>query len=152
MGRPVITTDWVGCRETVRDGVNGFLVPPRDVQQLAEVMQRFIKQPELIERMGQEGRRLAEQRFDVRVTNREILRAMGVLGPAAVPTSEPIPDSIPDLRLTTSGLRQSGAGQPVLLKQAGQLQGSAIMARSTHDLDAKRQALGIMPNRRNRSR
>jgi glycosyltransferase involved in cell wall biosynthesis len=36
VGRPIITTDWVGCRETVVDGVNGFLVPPKDVPALVD--------------------------------------------------------------------------------------------------------------------
>jgi glycosyltransferase involved in cell wall biosynthesis len=48
MARPVITTDAPGCRETVVDGVNGFLVPPRDVDALVRAMERFILQPDLI--------------------------------------------------------------------------------------------------------
>jgi glycosyltransferase involved in cell wall biosynthesis len=76
MGRAVITTDVPGCRETVVDGVNGFLVPPRDVTALAAVMQRFIDEPELIERMGLESRRLAEERFDVRRANAIIMGSL----------------------------------------------------------------------------
>lgn len=76
MGRPVITTDWVGCRETVRDGVNGYLVPPRDPEALALAMQRFVEAPDLISKMGSEGRRIAEERFDVNVINRQMLDAM----------------------------------------------------------------------------
>jgi len=49
MGRPVITTDAPGCRETVEEGVNGFLVPVKDSQALAEAMEKFIEQPERIE-------------------------------------------------------------------------------------------------------
>ncbi len=79
MARPVITTDAPGCRETVVDGVNGFLVPPRDPQALAEAMERFILHPELIERMGQASRRLAEERFDVRRANLRIMEEMGLL-------------------------------------------------------------------------
>ncbi|MEW6694009.1 MAG: glycosyltransferase family 4 protein [Pseudomonadota bacterium] len=75
MGRPVITTDVPGCRETVIDGVNGFLVPPRDVQALTAAMLRFVQEPALIGRMGQESRRLAEQRFDVRRANAILMRA-----------------------------------------------------------------------------
>jgi len=60
MGRPIITTDAPGCRETVIPGVNGFLVPVRDVDALVSAMERFIKEPELIERMGKESRRIAE--------------------------------------------------------------------------------------------
>ncbi len=64
MGRPVITTDVPGCRETVVNGLNGFLVPPRDPVALAEAMERFIIQPDLIRSMGLESRKLAEERFD----------------------------------------------------------------------------------------
>ena len=79
LGRPVITTNWVGCRDTVQDGITGFLVPPRDHASLAAAMLRFIRSPALIERMGREGRKLAEERFDVRRTNARILRTLGLL-------------------------------------------------------------------------
>jgi len=80
MARPVITTDAPGCRETVIDGVNGFLVPPRDVDALIAAMERFILQPELIVSMGQASRKLAEERFDVHKINRRILAVLGVAG------------------------------------------------------------------------
>lgn len=76
MGRPVITTDAPGCRETVIDGLNGFLVPPRDVQALVQAMLRFIEQPQRIETMGHASRRLAEERFDVRRANQIIMDAL----------------------------------------------------------------------------
>jgi glycosyltransferase involved in cell wall biosynthesis len=78
MARPVITTDAPGCRETVIEGVNGFLVPPRDVDALAVAMERFIQQPELILTMGQASRKLAEERFDVHKINQRILEVMGI--------------------------------------------------------------------------
>ena len=78
MARPVITTDAPGCRETVIDGVNGFLVPPRDVDALVRAMERFIQQPELILTMGQASRKLAEERFDVHKINQRILEVMGI--------------------------------------------------------------------------
>jgi glycosyltransferase involved in cell wall biosynthesis len=77
MARPVITTDVPGCRETVIDGINGFLVPPRDVDGLVAAMERFIRQPDLIITMGQASRKLAEERFDVQKINAIILQAMG---------------------------------------------------------------------------
>ena len=77
-GKPIITTDWVGCRETVIDGVNGFLVPVKNASALAAVMLRFIEEPSLIPRMGAESRRIAETRFDVREINTRILRAMDI--------------------------------------------------------------------------
>jgi glycosyltransferase involved in cell wall biosynthesis len=78
MARPVITTDAPGCRETVIDGVNGFLVPPRDVDALVRAMERFVQQPELIVEMGQASRKLAEERFDVHKINQRILEVMGI--------------------------------------------------------------------------
>jgi len=76
MGRPVITTDVPGCRETVEQGVNGFMVPVRDAEALAEAMLIYIKQPELIAPMGAASRRMAEAKFDVHKINAEILKIM----------------------------------------------------------------------------
>lgn len=78
MGRPVITTDVPGCRETVVDGCNGFLVPPRDPAALAAAMARFIDEPDLATRMGSSSRAMAEQRFDVHQINALILRELGL--------------------------------------------------------------------------
>jgi glycosyltransferase involved in cell wall biosynthesis len=78
MARPVITTDAPGCRETVIDGKNGFLVPVRDPGALAAAMERFILQSDLIDEMGQASRRIAEERFDVRKINQVILQEMDI--------------------------------------------------------------------------
>nr|CAD6596168.1 glycosyltransferase family 1 protein [Rhizobium sp. Khangiran2] len=78
MARPIITTDWVGCRDTVVHGRNGFLVQPRDIETLASAMQRFIHEPHLIPEMGRQSRILAEERFDVRKVNVKILETMGL--------------------------------------------------------------------------
>ena len=77
-GRAIITTDAPGCRETVIEGVNGFLVPVQDCDALAGAMFKFIEQPELIEKMGTASRKLAEEKFDVNKVNRVILEAMGL--------------------------------------------------------------------------
>lgn len=69
MARPVITTDVPGCRETIEDGVNGFRVPVRNAQALAQAMLCFVREPDLIGSMGGASRRLAEERFDVRRVN-----------------------------------------------------------------------------------
>lgn len=69
MGRPVITTDVPGCRETVEDGVNGYLVRVRDAEALAQAMLRFVREPALISTMGAASRRMAESRFDVHDVN-----------------------------------------------------------------------------------
>lgn len=78
MGRPIITTDAPGCRETVQSGKNGYLVPMHDSRQLAEAMERFIINPASIPSMGAASRRLAEEKFDVREVNRTILQSLGL--------------------------------------------------------------------------
>ena len=76
MGRAIVTTDAPGCRETVRQGVNGYLVPVRDAGALAQAMARFVEEPGLIPAMGRESRRIAEEKYDVHKVNRVILQAM----------------------------------------------------------------------------
>ena len=83
MGRPVVTTDAPGCRDTVEEGVNGFRVPVRDSLALAAAMECFAGEPGLIRTMGVASRRLAEERFDVRKINRTILETLGVETPGA---------------------------------------------------------------------
>lgn len=79
MGRPIITTDAPGCRETVIDGKNGFLVPVKDVDALKSAMEKFILEPDLISQMGKQSRIIAEEKYDVRKVNRAILKEMGLL-------------------------------------------------------------------------
>ena len=62
-GRPIITTDTPGCREIVRDGENGILVPPRDAAALADAIERLVRDPLLRARMGACGRRRVEEEF-----------------------------------------------------------------------------------------
>lgn len=76
VGRPIITTDAPGCRETVVDGENGFLVPPRTSAPLAEAMQRFLEHPELLPRMARASRDRVEAKYEVGQVNRVILRTM----------------------------------------------------------------------------
>lgn len=78
MGRPIITTDAPGCRETVMDGYNGYLVPVKAVEELAAAMERFIVNPALIIEMGKASRQLVEEKFDVDAVNQSMLEAMGL--------------------------------------------------------------------------
>jgi glycosyltransferase involved in cell wall biosynthesis len=78
MARPVITTDAPGCRETVEEGINGFLVPPRDAGALADAMERLIRGRDRLEPMARASRTLAERKFDVHTVNRAILEAAGL--------------------------------------------------------------------------
>ncbi len=72
-GRPIITTDAPGCRETVLPGENGLLVPPRDADALADACIRLADDRERLVRMGAASRKLAESRFDVRAVNATLL-------------------------------------------------------------------------------
>ena len=78
MGRAIITTDTPGCRETVVDGDNGFLVPVKDAAALANAMLKFIEQPELIAKMGKRSREVAEQKYDVEIVNKQMLEGLGL--------------------------------------------------------------------------
>ncbi|ORI09833.1 glycosyl transferase family 1 [Campylobacter concisus] len=74
IGRVVITTNSVGCRETVEDGVNGFLVPSFDSKILAQKMIYFIQNPEMIVQMGIESRKIAEVKFNINEKNERLAK------------------------------------------------------------------------------
>jgi glycosyltransferase involved in cell wall biosynthesis len=78
MGRAIVTTDAPGCRQTVVDRTNGLLVTPRDAASLHDAMERFVREAGLAERMGQQSRRLAEQRFDVKHVNAKLMSFAGL--------------------------------------------------------------------------
>ena len=75
-GRAIITTDAPGCRETVIDGQNGYLVPIKDVDALCVKMTYFIDNPDNAYVMGVQGRRMAERIFDVKIVNKIICETM----------------------------------------------------------------------------
>ncbi len=77
-GRAIITTDAIGCRETI-NGKNGFMVPVQNAEALAEKMIWCIEHPQEVCAMGLESRRYAEERFDVKIVNHTILTVMGLL-------------------------------------------------------------------------
>lgn len=78
MGKPVITTDWRGCRDTVTNEVNGFLIPPQDAKALAQAMARFLEDVMLAPRLGAASRRLAIQKFNVDDVNAQVMLALGI--------------------------------------------------------------------------
>lgn len=77
-GRAVITCDSPGCRETVIDGVNGWLIRPGDAADLARRMQAFVSDPRLIGRMGRAGRAMVLERFTTDFVNRQMLEEMPI--------------------------------------------------------------------------
>ncbi|MFA5983872.1 MAG: glycosyltransferase family 4 protein [Methylococcaceae bacterium] len=62
-GRPIITTNMPGCREIVRQGINGFLISPHDVDALGQALLALINNPELRLSMGAQGRELVVSQF-----------------------------------------------------------------------------------------
>lgn len=73
IGRAIITTNSVGCKETVVDGINGYLVPICDVKALINKMGLFINNPNLIDKMGKESRKIAEQKYNVKDVNKRLI-------------------------------------------------------------------------------
>ncbi|WP_330217497.1 glycosyltransferase [Photobacterium kishitanii] len=78
MGRPILTTDVPGCRETVMNGENGWLVEKANFEQLAERMIWFIENQDQWKVMGQKSYSIANEKFDVHKVNAEILKIMGI--------------------------------------------------------------------------
>lgn len=69
MGKAIITTDVPGCRDTVIDGVNGFLVPLWDVKTLSEKMIYFVENKNQIGVMGEKSYEIAQKNYDVKIVN-----------------------------------------------------------------------------------
>ena len=76
IGRAVVTTDAPGCRETVVHGENGFLVPVANGAMLAGALMRFLENPALIRAFGRASRKIAEQKYDVRLVNQMLIERM----------------------------------------------------------------------------
>lgn len=72
-GRPIVASDTPGCRAVVRPGENGLLVPPRDARALADALRSLLVDASARARMGEAGRRIAEDRFSVRAVVRATL-------------------------------------------------------------------------------
>jgi len=72
-GNPIITTDSVGCRESVKEGVNGKLIEPQNLEALIDAMEFFIINPDKIKEMGINSRKYAEERFDVDIINNDLI-------------------------------------------------------------------------------
>jgi len=78
-GRPIITTDVPGCRETVIHEKNGLLIPPRDSVALANAMIRLLKEKDKnIKRMAKEGFLIAKNKFEISKVNKKMLDIMSL--------------------------------------------------------------------------
>ena len=75
-GRPIITCDTPGCKETVKDGINGFMIPARNYEILADKMIWMLEHPTQVANMAVESRRYAEDKFDVDKINEVLLNKL----------------------------------------------------------------------------
>lgn len=75
-GRAIITTDAPRCRETVKDGVDCFLVPVRDVKALVTAMEKIILHSEMNEQMGKQLRQIVIHKYDVCKVNTYMINEM----------------------------------------------------------------------------
>jgi glycosyltransferase involved in cell wall biosynthesis len=120
-GRPVVSTDVGGVRDIVADGRSGFVVAPGDMDAVAERLSRLAAQPELRERMGQEGRKRAGTRYsvprlvgDMDALYRELLgQAQPATRSVVKARPRPLPRALPGTRVT----RASRALRIVLVSQ-----------------------------------
>lgn len=94
-GRPILTTDAPGCRETVIDAHNGRLVAPRCAEALAEGMEALLSGPARLDAMGRRSRELAEERFDVHRVNEVILSTLALWNGPSLPPREAPPPALP---------------------------------------------------------
>lgn len=80
MARPIVTTDSVGCRDVVDDGVNGYLCKPKDAVDLADKMEKIVSMtPYEREAMGLRGREKVEREFDEKIVIQKYLEAIEVI-------------------------------------------------------------------------
>jgi glycosyltransferase involved in cell wall biosynthesis len=99
-GRPIVTTDMPGCREIVRDGENGHLVPPRDANAVAEAITHLLENPQQRLAMGQEGRELVRREFSIEHVVRSTLDVYeSVLATSKEETSDQFVNSKPQVRV-----------------------------------------------------
>ena len=78
MGKPILTTNTIGCKETVIDGENGYFVPIKDSKALAEKMIYMIQHREQLEKMSEKSFEYCKERFDVNIINKKMLEIMNI--------------------------------------------------------------------------
>lgn len=82
LGRPIITTDSIGCREVVDDGINGYLVRPRDATDLADkIMLMSSLEANVRKEMGLKSREKVEREFDERIVIKKYIEAISEIAP-----------------------------------------------------------------------
>lgn len=75
-GRPIITTDWVGCREPVNVGINGYLVPIKDISKLARKMDALCNM-NLAKKMGEASYMICKKKYEISIVNAQMRKIIG---------------------------------------------------------------------------
>lgn len=78
VGRPIITTNSIGCKEVINNNKNGFLVTPKDENDLANKMIYFIENQNLIPQMAEESYQYCQTKFDVNIINKQLLNILNI--------------------------------------------------------------------------
>ena len=78
IGRPVITTDWTGCRDAIEDGINGFLIPIKNCEILAKKMVWMIENHNGVKKMSNTNHEKCAKIYDVNVVNKKMLSIMEI--------------------------------------------------------------------------
>nr|WP_314367826.1 glycosyltransferase family 4 protein [uncultured Acinetobacter sp.] len=78
IGRAIITTDVPGCRETVVNGLNGFIVPKWNAEELAKKMIYFLEHPDQVRTMGDASYKIAIEKFDADKVNQKLMNILGL--------------------------------------------------------------------------
>jgi len=78
-GRPIITSDAPGCRETVVNGYNGFLVKVKDIDGLVDKMEYLIEDESMCNVMADNSLKLVREKYDVKLVNKSIMETMGLI-------------------------------------------------------------------------
>jgi glycosyltransferase involved in cell wall biosynthesis len=76
-GRPIITTDWTGCREPIEDGVNGYLVPIKNPKELAKKMYRLAVDRGKVLEMSDAAYKTCKDKYNVGIINQQMRDIMG---------------------------------------------------------------------------
>ena len=76
-GRPIITTNWTGCREPIEDGVNGYLVPIKSPEELAKRMYELATDREKVLKMSDAAFKTCKERYAVEIVNQQMRKVMG---------------------------------------------------------------------------
>lgn len=76
-GRPIITTDWTGCREPIEDGVNGYLVPIQNTEELAKRMYELATDRAKVLEMSDAAYKTCKEKYAVEIVNQQMQNVMG---------------------------------------------------------------------------